>query len=133
MNRAERPFTRRRRAPSLPRGCAPPSRRCIGTPSLHRAAAPPPTDEAVGRERRDNSTVGNSPVQAFADYTCNIDGERGAGVGPNESHVHALAAGSHLVEMVGLPANCEVQGENPRIVTVVEGENVQVEFEINCW
>jgi hypothetical protein len=78
------------------------------------------------------STTGNLPAVAFAEYTCNIDGERGAGVGPNETHVHALAAGTHVVEMVDVPANCAVQGENPRIVQVAEGADVRVEFEITC-
>ena len=95
---------------------------------------PPIVDpEPTGSLTIVTSTVGNSPAQAFAEYTCSIDGKRGAGVGPNETHVHSLVVGTHWVEMVGLPANCEVQGENPQFVTVVEGGNAQVEFEINCW
>jgi hypothetical protein len=79
------------------------------------------------------STIGGFPAAAFTEYACSIDGEDGAAIGPNASHVHAVAAGSHMVEMTGVPANCSVQGENPRYVNVVEGEDVRVEFEITCW
>jgi hypothetical protein len=93
---------------------------------------PPPPSGPMGSLTIVTSTTGNLPAVAFAEYTCNIDGERGAGVGPNETHVHALAAGTHVVEMVDVPANCAVQGENPRIVQVAEGADVRVEFEITC-
>ena len=79
------------------------------------------------------STTGSYQAVSVEQYRCRIDGEEGGfRVGPNETHVHTLLAGSHLVEMTSVPANCTVQGENPRTVNVVEGEDVQVEFEISC-
>lgn len=80
------------------------------------------------------STIGSYQVVGVEQYGCRIDGEDGGlGVALNETHAHTLLAGSHVVELTGVPENCAVQGGSSRIVEVVEGEDVQVGFEITCW
>ncbi len=94
----------------------------------------PPPPPPTGLLTIVTSTTGTHLVVGLEGYRCRIDGNEGdVEVGLNGSHVHALAAGNHLVEMTNVPANCEVQGENPRMVTVVDGGSTLVEFEINCW
>lgn len=43
-----------------------------------------------------------------------------------------LEEGVHEVELLDVAANCEVAGDNPRAVAVVEGETVRVTFEVTC-
>ena len=40
-----------------------------------------------------------------------------------------LAAGAHQVALGGIAANCQVQGENPRSVTVAAGATAPTVFE----
>ena len=43
-----------------------------------------------------------------------------------------IQLGPHTVGLAGLAANCQVTGENPRTVTVVAGETVQLAFAVTC-
>ena len=43
-----------------------------------------------------------------------------------------LTPGSHEVGLGGVSANCQVQGENPRTVSVVAGETVSETFAVVC-
>lgn len=43
-----------------------------------------------------------------------------------------VTAGGHLIGLTGLAANCQVEGENPRSVTVTPGETAQVPFAVTC-
>ena len=48
------------------------------------------------------------------------------------ANIAGVAPGSHSVGLSGLAANCQVDGENPRTITVSGGETVQVPFSVTC-
>ena len=48
------------------------------------------------------------------------------------ANVVGVTPGSHSVGLTGLAANCQVDGDNPRTVTVAGGETVQVPFSVTC-
>lgn len=60
----------------------------------------------------------------------------GADQGPigvaGTSNLAGIAAGTHSVGLTGLAANCQVAGENPRVVTVAAGGMAQVAFAVTC-
>ena len=66
-------------------------------------------------------------------YSISIDGvDRGA-LGVNAAvTISGLVPGSHLVGLSGLAANCQIQGENARTVTVTSGANASVVYTITC-
>jgi hypothetical protein len=66
-------------------------------------------------------------------YTVTVDGtDRGAlGVGGGMT-LAGLAAGEHVIGLSGVAANCQVQGENPRTVTVTTGQSGGVAFAVTC-
>jgi hypothetical protein len=43
-----------------------------------------------------------------------------------------LREGTHLVELMGLPPRCEVQGGNPRRVVVRANAETNVAFDVSC-
>jgi len=43
-----------------------------------------------------------------------------------------VSEGSHMVLLIGIAANCELDGPNPRWVEVTAGETVQMTFSIAC-
>ena len=54
-------------------------------------------------------------------------------IGPSATvSLSGLVPGPHTVGLTGFAANCQVAGENPRLVTVVAGETVQLAFAITC-
>lgn len=62
-----------------------------------------------------------------------VDGAEPEPVAAGESLTWTdLPAGEVALELLGLPVNCAVQGENPRQVTVVAEAETQVEFTIVC-
>lgn len=46
--------------------------------------------------------------------------------------VSALMPGSHTVELAGVAANCRVDGENPRTVTITLGQKATTTFAVFC-
>jgi hypothetical protein len=66
-------------------------------------------------------------------YTFALDGgdTRPIAVSATTS-VSSVAAGPHTVGLSSLAANCAVQGENPRPVTVEGGATVDVSFSVSC-
>jgi hypothetical protein len=48
------------------------------------------------------------------------------------ANVAGVTPGSHSVGLGDVAANCEVEGENPRTITVSGGETVQVPFSVTC-
>jgi TolB protein len=77
------------------------------------------------------TTTGSNPD---ADgYAISLDGAAGVAITPAGSHRFSeLSPGDHQVELSGLAANCRVEGENPRAVTVVEGSGAAVVFAVVC-
>jgi Tol biopolymer transport system component len=43
-----------------------------------------------------------------------------------------LPAGSHVIRLAGMADNCNVQGENPRTISISSGETATVEFAVTC-
>ena len=48
------------------------------------------------------------------------------------ANIAGVTPGSHSIGLGGLAANCQVEGENPRTITVSGGETVQVPFSVTC-
>lgn len=66
-------------------------------------------------------------------YTITVDGtDRGPLGSGGGFSLEGLAPGTHLVGLSGMMANCQVQGSNPRPVTVVAGESATAAFAITC-
>ena len=65
-------------------------------------------------------------------YTLTVDGaERGAMNG-NGVTISGLAPGDHSVGLSGVAANCQVQGDNPRPVTIAPDATASVTFNVVC-
>lgn len=66
-------------------------------------------------------------------YDVTVDDSLSRHVGVNASATFVdLAAGDHRVRVSSMIDNCTLQGENPRTVTVVDGDTVAVAMEITC-
>jgi hypothetical protein len=85
----------------------------------------------TGSLRVTSTTSGPSPD---ADgYTLVLDGTDRGAIGVNETvTLAALVPGAHQVGLSGLAANCTVEGENPRGVSIVAGEEASVSFAVTC-
>ena len=77
------------------------------------------------------STTG--PVPDPDGYTVLLDGTERGGIGVSGTLVtDGLAGGEHSVGLSGVAANCQVQGDNPRTVTVTPGASATVAFAVAC-
>jgi Tol biopolymer transport system component len=78
-----------------------------------------------------SATSGASPD---ADgYTITVDGtDRGTLVATGAVTLNGLPAGDHSVGLSGVAGNCQVQGDNPRSITIVAGTSATAAFEIVC-
>jgi hypothetical protein len=66
-------------------------------------------------------------------YTVTVDGGAGQAIVINGSlTIATLSTGDHAVELSGVLLNCQVQGQNPRTVTVSAGATATVGFAIIC-
>ena len=66
-------------------------------------------------------------------YIVAVDGGPDQAIGANGPlTVEDLSPGDHAVQLSGVAANCQVQGENPRTVTVTAGSTATVDFAIVC-
>jgi hypothetical protein len=66
-------------------------------------------------------------------FTITIDEEQNQSIGSNGTATFSsVAAGDHEVELVGVSANCTVEGGNPRTVTVSAGGVTATMFDIIC-
>jgi hypothetical protein len=66
-------------------------------------------------------------------YMVSIDGEAGQSVGINATtSIANVAVGSRSVGLEGLAANCTLEGDNPRSVTIVENGVVELSFQVTC-
>src|SRR4029079_1322213 len=88
-------------------------------------------------------TVGSGSLTATAStsgssvdpdgYTLVVDGAgRGALNGSSPVTVSGLAAGNHAVGLTGIAENCQVQGDNPRLVPISSGVTASVAFVVTC-
>lgn len=66
-------------------------------------------------------------------YTLEVDAGPALAVGVATTLQSAgLTRGNHTVRLSGVAPNCLVSGDNPRTVTVAQGETVAVRFSIEC-
>jgi Tol biopolymer transport system component len=66
-------------------------------------------------------------------YVVSLDGTDRGVLGVNATlEVTAIPPGDHVVGLGGLAANCQVQGENLRTVTVTAGASAAVQYSISC-
>ena len=66
-------------------------------------------------------------------YTFAVDGGATQPIGVTATNsLSNVAAGAHTVQLSSLAANCAVQGENPRSVTLAGGATSDVSFSVTC-
>ena len=105
---------------------------CSGDlPTSPSASPTPPPPPPAGSLQITTRTTG-ADIDSDG-YTCMLDGSSFEAMGVNETGtVTGLSVGSHMVLLSGIAANCELNGPNPRWVTVTAGETVQTTFSIAC-
>ena len=87
-----------------------------------------PTTGSIGVA---TTTTGPSPDPDG--YTILLDGAARGPIGVSGSVVlDQLVPGPHQVGLSGLAANCQLQGDNPRSVTVSAGGRVTASFNVSC-
>ena len=66
-------------------------------------------------------------------YRVTVDGvDRGAVIATGAFSLESVPRGDHLVGLNGVSGNCQVQGDNPRTVTVPPGASASLAFEVSC-
>ncbi len=66
-------------------------------------------------------------------YTMTVDGaDRGTLVASGAATLDGLPPGAHSVGLSGVAGNCQVQGDNPRSITIVAGASVTSAFVVVC-
>ena len=78
------------------------------------------------------TTSAGSPADPDG-YQLLLDGTAAQPIGTSASiTIPGLAPGSHTVGLGGLAANCQVDGDNPRAVTVAAGDTAAVALAVTC-
>ena len=67
-------------------------------------------------------------------YTATLDGTASSIAVPvnGSASFNSVAAGSHTVALGGVAANCQVAGDNPRVVAITAGATAPVAFAVSC-
>jgi hypothetical protein len=66
-------------------------------------------------------------------FRLTIDGSGALLLEPNgRVLLTGVSEGTHLIQLVGLPANCSVEGPNPRAVSVGPGGRSDITFAVTC-
>lgn len=79
------------------------------------------------------TTATTGPAPDPDGYIIILDGAERGQLGPSGgANVDGLAPGDHTVGLSGVVGNCEVQGSNPRTVTVPPGERATAAFAVAC-
>jgi hypothetical protein len=85
----------------------------------------------AGSLRVATTTLG--PDQDPNGYTVAVDGETSLPIGvAAQTTVTNVAAGEHTVRLANVAGNCQVQGNNPRPVSVPGGATAEVGFTVAC-
>ncbi len=85
----------------------------------------------TGRLEISTSTAGPGPD--LDGYTLILDGAEHGAIGASGTMVApGLTDGDHSVGLSGVAANCQVQGDNPRLVTVIAGASATVALVVSC-
>jgi hypothetical protein len=89
---------------------------------------PPLTSGSV----RITTATSGSPADPDG-YSVRVDQGTDQVIGANASlTVAGLSVGQHTIQLAGVAANCRVAGENPRDVTVSQGQTAAVSFTVTC-
>jgi probable HAF family extracellular repeat protein len=79
------------------------------------------------------TTTTSGPSPDPDGYTITLDGtDRGPLEVSGAASLSGLAPGSHTVGLSGIAANCQVQGDNPRTITVTAGASTTAAFTVVC-
>lgn len=66
-------------------------------------------------------------------YGVEIDGTPSGAIGTDDTRVFSnLPTGDRLVRLTGLAGNCTVQGDNPRLRTIADGQTTLTTFAVTC-
>jgi hypothetical protein len=66
-------------------------------------------------------------------YYVTLDGFRGRQANLSEKiRFDGLAVGEHTVELHGVPEECEVIGDNPRVILTEQGGTLETSFAVQC-
>ena len=85
----------------------------------------------TGSVRVTSNTTGSSPDPDG--FTVTVDGgNRGTLAPDGETSIDDLSAGSHTLGLGGVSGNCQVEGDNPRPLTIVAGSTSHAAFSIVC-
>ena len=89
-----------------------------------------PTGPTIGSLEVRTETSGQTPTSG---YTYRVDGEPAQPIGSSATVSRPdLEAGSHIVELAGMPDGCTTTSENPQAVSVTAGSTTVVPFAITC-
>jgi hypothetical protein len=89
-----------------------------------------PTGPSTGTLEIRTTTSGPA---ATAAYNYRVDGEPAQPIGNNAVvSRQEVQAGSHVVQLTGLPDGCTATGENPQTVSVTPGSTTIVDFAVTC-
>jgi hypothetical protein len=79
------------------------------------------------------SAATDGPSPDSDGYTITLDGAARGSLGVNGSiSIAELAPGNHAVGLEGIAPHCQLQGENPRTVSVAAGTGATVTFALTC-
>jgi dipeptidyl aminopeptidase/acylaminoacyl peptidase len=84
----------------------------------------------TGRLQITTATIGSAPDPDG--YTIQVGGALERAVGANEVIAVDLAPGEQTLLLTGLAPECAVSGENPRVLTVMQGSPTQTTFVVSC-
>jgi Tol biopolymer transport system component len=78
-----------------------------------------------------SNTTGPSPDPDG--YRVTIDGvDQGTLAQNDDISLTSLEPGTHLIGLGGVTGNCEVEGDNPRSITLSTGGSIEAAFEVTC-
>jgi Tol biopolymer transport system component/preprotein translocase subunit YajC len=87
------------------------------------------------------ATIGDLQVSSITNglsldadgYAVSVDGREEGTLGQDDQvSLSSITPGDHLVGLGGVAGNCQVQGDNPRELTLRAGESVDAAFEVSC-
>jgi PKD domain-containing protein/Big-like domain-containing protein len=79
------------------------------------------------------TTQTNGPVSDADGYNISFDGSDRGLIGASATvTLSNLPAGSHVVGLTGVAANCQVQGDNLKAVTIAPGATATLTFTVSC-
>ena len=78
-------------------------------------------------------TVTDAPPSDLQGYSVSVDGGEAQSIGVNATiTLVKLPAGSHAIQLAGVPDGCILAGDNPRSASVPSGGRTEVDFDVMC-